>query len=81
MPNEDFTSVQWLKMIKKVLDVTFNLSSSVYSWERALSIMSTTEYRLDPIITHRVSIENWEEAFKYIADGNAIKVLFVPDIK
>ena len=41
MPHQAQVSVQWLKMIQKVLDVKFNLSSSVSSWERALGIMAS----------------------------------------
>lgn len=78
MPGKDYVSVQWLKMINKVLDVTFNLSSSVSSWERALGIMSTTPYDISAVVTHRENIEDWEKAFDNIAKGRAIKVLFVP---
>lgn len=79
MPNKDKVNVQWLKMINKVLTVFFNLSSSVSSWERALSIMSTTPCDLSVVISHRASIEDWETVFANIAKGDAIKVLFIPD--
>lgn len=78
MPGREKVSVQWLKMINKVLDVTFNLSSSVSSWERALAIMETTPSDLHHIITHYASIEEWENMFDAIAKGEAIKVMFVP---
>ena len=78
MPGKEKTSVQWLKMINKVLDVTFNKSSSVSSWERALSIMSTTTVDLRNVITHYADISQWEEMFAAIKKGEAIKVMFVP---
>ena len=79
LPGEDTSNLQWLKMVRKVLDVNFCLSSSVSSWERGLSILSTTDCNLEPVISHQMSIEDWEQAFKNIAGGNAIKILFVPD--
>ena len=78
MPGEEKLSIKWLEMIHKVLDVNFNFSSSVSSWERALSIMKTTPYDLSAVITHKVNISNWEQAFDDIAIGNAIKVMFIP---
>lgn len=81
MPSKDRVAVQWLKMIQKVLDVTFNLSSSVSSWERALSIMASTPYDLSAVISHRANIEDWQTVFEDIAKGDAIKALFIPGAK
>lgn len=81
MPNKERVSVQWLKMINKVVDVVFNLSSSVSSWERALSIMAHTIYDLRAVITHYANIEDWESVFDDIANGIAIKALFIPRAK
>jgi L-iditol 2-dehydrogenase len=78
MPGRDRVSVQWLKMIKKVLDVNFNLSSSVSSWERALSIMAHTPSDLSAIITHYADIQDWKRVFDDIEKGNAIKAFFIP---
>ena len=78
MPSRDRVAVQWLKMINKVLDVVFNLSSSVSSWERALGIMASTPADLEAVVTHRANIEDWQKMFDKIAKGEAIKVVFVP---
>ena len=78
MPGCEKVSVQWLKMINKVLDVTFNLSSSVSSWERALGIMASTPADLRSVISHYANIEDWEKMFDAIAKGEAIKVMFIP---
>ena len=79
MPKEQFVSVQWLKMIQKVLKVTFNLSSSVSSWERALGILAACPYDLSTIVTDQMNIQDWESAFQKIAAGEAVKIMFVPD--
>lgn len=78
MTSKDRVEVQWNKMISKVLDVVFNLSSSVSSWERALSIMSNTPYDLSSVITHYADIMDWEQVFEDITKGKAIKAFFVP---
>jgi len=81
VPSREKVNIKWKMMVNKVLDVIFNFSSSVSSWERALSIMDTTPYDLSAIITHRVNITEWESAFEDIAAGKAIKVLFLPEKK
>lgn len=78
MPGREKVSIKWLEMINKVLDVYYNKSSSVSSWERALSIMATTPSDLRHVITHYADITRWEEMFDAIAKGEAIKVMFVP---
>lgn len=80
MPRQQQVSVQWLKMIQKVLDVKFNLSSSVSSWERALGIMAAAP-DLSPIITDQMNISDWPLAFDKIAKGEAVKIMFVPGAK
>lgn len=78
MPGREKVNIKWLKMIDKVLDVKFNKSSSVSSWERAISIMATTPSDLRHVITHYADISDWQAMFDAIAKGEAIKVMFVP---
>ena len=79
MPGRDRVSVQWLKMIKKVLDVNFNLSSSVSSWRaRAFHYGAHTPSDLSAIITHYADIQDWKRVFDDIEKGNAIKAFFIP---
>ena len=79
MPGKDKSNVKWLEMTNKALDVYFNKSSSVSSWEKALSIMATTNCDLRNVITHYAHVDEWEAMFDAIAKGNAIKVMFVPE--
>ena len=79
MPGKDKCNIKWLEMINKALVVYYNKSSSVSSWERALSIMSTTDSDLSQVITHYAHIDEWEKMFDYIGKGEAIKVVFVPE--
>lgn len=79
IPGAELLSVQWRKMVHKVLDVYFNMSSSVSSWERALSIMKNTSYDLSSVISHHASIEDWQQVFDDIKNKRAIKAMFIPD--
>ena len=78
MPGKEYCNIKWLEMVNKAIIVVFNKSSSVSSWEKALSIMATTPSDLTNVITHYAHIEEWEEMFEKIAEGKAIKVVFVP---
>ena len=80
MPHEQFVSTQWLKMVQKVLDINFCLSSSVSSWERALGILSSYPYDLSAVITHQMNICDWENAFQKIKNSEAAKIVFIPGI-
>jgi threonine dehydrogenase-like Zn-dependent dehydrogenase len=66
-------------MVKKALDVSFCFSSSVSSWEKALSLLSSFRGDLGVLISHRAKIDDWEKVFGDIETGKAIKALFVPE--
>ncbi len=79
MTGKDRVNIAWDKLIHKVCDVAFNLSSSYTSWPRALSIMKNTAYDLTKIITHQENISNWEKVIEDIQSGKAIKAMFIPE--
>jgi L-iditol 2-dehydrogenase len=78
IPANDHISFQWGKCIKKVIDIKFNLSSSVTAWDKALSMMSNTKRDLSKIITHKASIDDWEKVFNDLVTGRGVKAMFVP---
>ena len=45
---------------------------------KAIAMLSASAPVLDSLITHRASIDGWEQVFKDIEGGNAIKALFIP---
>jgi L-iditol 2-dehydrogenase len=79
LPGEERIPVSWGGMVKKALDISFCFSSSVSSWERAISILSSSPDDLKVLISHRAKIDNWKKVFTDIETGKAIKVLFVPE--
>ena len=54
------------------------MSSYYTAWDRALSIMSKTDADLSKLITHRVSIEEWESTFNDLIAEKGIKAMLIP---
>jgi L-iditol 2-dehydrogenase len=79
LPGEEKTAVIWGEMVKKALDASFCFSSSVFSWGKALSLLSSFRGDLRVLISHRAKIDDWEKVFSDIESGKAIKALFVPE--
>jgi len=48
------------------------------TWERTQSLLRSGSLDVGPIITHRLSLADWEQAFDLIAARNAGKVVLVP---
>jgi threonine dehydrogenase-like Zn-dependent dehydrogenase len=78
LPGAEKISVTWGDMVKKMLDVSFCFSSSVSSWEKAISVLGSSPHNLDALISHRTKIDDWEKVFADIEAGNALKALFIP---
>ncbi len=64
--------------IFKALRYDFCFSSSWTSWERALGLVSSGLLPLDRIITHRLLLSQWKEAFSLIENLEALKVILLP---
>jgi len=47
-------------------------------WVEALRILKSGKINLDPLISHVLSLEKWEEGFKLSMSGEALKVLIKP---
>ncbi|MDR2158932.1 MAG: alcohol dehydrogenase catalytic domain-containing protein [Treponema sp.] len=79
LPGEEKIAVTWGEMVKKALDANFCFSSSVSSWEKALSLLSSFRGDLGVLISHHAKIDDWEKVFSDIESGKAIKALFIPE--
>lgn len=79
LPGAEKIPVPWGGMVKKALDLSFCFSSAVSSWERAISILSSSPCDLKALISHRARIDDWEKVFTDIETGKAIKALFIPE--
>ncbi|OGV62464.1 MAG: hypothetical protein A3K19_33445 [Lentisphaerae bacterium RIFOXYB12_FULL_65_16] len=70
--------VPWDKFCFKVVDVSFNLSTSYTSWDRTISLIATGKVPSEKVISHREPIKNWEYVFDAIEKLQALKGLIVP---
>lgn len=71
-------SVDWDKMLNKMVSLQFNMMSDYLEIDKAIELFSNPPYDLSPLITHEAPIEDWEAVFKEKALGNGIKaVLYI----
>ena len=62
-------------------DQAVRMAAGWHSWERALQIMAMGKIQLEPIITRRIRLEEWREAFERLEAKQEIKVVMYPNEK
>lgn len=62
-------------------DQAVRMAAGWHSWEKALQIMAMDRVRLTPMITRRVCLETWREAFESLEAKQEIKVMIYPNEK
>ncbi len=70
--------VPWDKFSFKVVEVIFNLSTSYTSWDRTIALIHKGLVPAEKIITHRLPLAQWEEAFAAVENLTALKALLIP---
>lgn len=73
--SENQVPFPWNRAMYKNCQITFTMSSSYSSWDRALALMDG-KVNVKPLITDIFNIEEWEKAFKKASERKAGKVLF-----
>ncbi|MEX0776726.1 MAG: alcohol dehydrogenase catalytic domain-containing protein [Phycisphaeraceae bacterium] len=68
----------WDKFAFKVCDVIFNLSTSYTSWDRTIALIASGQVPAEKIITHKLPLTQWEDAFAACENLQALKGLLVP---
>ena len=51
------------------------------SWRNAIRLLEKGEIKVQPMITHRLGLSEWEKGFEAMADKEAIKVILTYDFK
>jgi L-iditol 2-dehydrogenase len=64
--------------IFKALRYDFCFSSSWTAWERVIGLISEGLLPAEKIITHRLPLDKWEEAFHLLENLQAAKVILIP---
>ncbi|WP_019482259.1 alcohol dehydrogenase catalytic domain-containing protein [Arthrobacter sp. TB 23] len=62
----------------KELSVTSGFASTPNSWRRALDLVTHRQVDFSGLVTHKLPLEQWEEAFALINSADAIKVALCP---
>lgn len=62
----------------KGLRYDFCFSSSWTSWERMIGLLSAGLLPLERVITHTLSLDRWEEAFRLLQSRQAVKIILIP---
>lgn len=62
-------------------DQAVRMATGWHSWERALKIMAMGKIELEPIITRRISLDGWREAYEHLEAKQEIKVIMYPNEK
>jgi len=70
--------VPWDDAIFKAQRLLFCFSSSWSAWGTALSLLEAGRLDVESLITHRITLEQWQDAFVDIEKGRAIKVIIHP---
>lgn len=67
------------QILYKQLQLFGSLAHSIKTWDKVIQILEQRKINLAPIITHKLSITKWEEAFKMCEDKTCGKVLLSHD--
>ena len=70
--------VPWDKFAFKVVEVIFNLSTSYTSWDRTINLIHRGLVPAEKLITHRIPLAKWSEAFAAVENLQALKALLIP---
>jgi L-iditol 2-dehydrogenase len=62
-------------------DQAVRMAAGWHSWERALKILAMGKIQLEPIVTKRIPLEGWREAFERLEAKQEIKVMMYPNQK
>jgi L-iditol 2-dehydrogenase len=71
-------SIPYDRGIFKALRYDFCFSSSWTAWETAIGLISKRVLPIEKIITHKLPLEKWEEAFHLLENLQAAKVILIP---
>jgi L-iditol 2-dehydrogenase len=64
--------------IFKAIRFDFCFSSSWTAWEKAIGLTAKGVLPLEKLISHRLPLEKWEEAFRLLESRQAVKVILIP---
>ncbi len=75
---KDTVSIPYDRGIFKALRYDFCFSSSWTAWEKTIGLISKGLLPAEKLITHKLPLEKWEEAFHLLENLQAAKVILIP---
>jgi L-iditol 2-dehydrogenase len=75
---KDEVAIPYDRGIFKALRYDFCFSSSWTAWERVIGLISRGLLPAEKIISHKLPLEKWEEAFHLLENLQAAKVILIP---
>ncbi|SEB45914.1 L-iditol 2-dehydrogenase [Paramicrobacterium humi] len=72
-------SIPFDLVLYKELTVTSGFASTPASWRRAMALIEQGRVSLGPLVTARVPVSRWSEAFDNVRSGAGIKTVILPD--
>src|SRR5439155_25807288 len=65
-------------LLSKAATLQGSYSHTWRTWEAVLKMTAAGQIRMAPMISHRFTIEHWNEAFHLVEDRKAVKVVLTP---
>jgi L-iditol 2-dehydrogenase len=75
---KDEVAIPYDRGIFKALRYDFCFSSSWTAWEKTIGMISKGLLPAEKIISHKLPLEKWEEAFHLLENLQAAKVILIP---
>lgn len=69
--------LNWDGMVGKGLSLLFSYSSRRRNWDKALEYLGSGRVDTHPLITHRMKLAQWPEAFQALTDQRSIRTVFL----
>jgi L-iditol 2-dehydrogenase len=66
-------------IIAKAATLQGSFSHTWSTWEAVLHLIESGDIRMDPMITHRFPLSQWEDAFRLVDSKVAVKAVIHPD--
>ena len=67
-------------LLYKEAVLTSGNATTPTSWRRAITLLEQGRIQLEPLVTHRLAIDDWERAFAATRAGEGVKVVLAPEM-
>ncbi len=69
---------KWTAAVFKACSIIFSFGAGYEAWKLALQLMQEKKINLQPLITHRLSLDDFRKGFKLLEEKKAVKVILRP---